>query len=368
MSPDAPGPAGREPAPEPEYRVYRSRWRPFGDGGAGTPASGERPGAGPKPPKRNRGTGGITPRRAGGWVLKGLAGWVALSAILFLFSAQFLQDRVDATTKSELSSGGAPIVKPSTILVLGSDLRAPGSNEPGAQTSGPSRSDSIQLLRVGGGHSAKLSIPRDMAVAIPGHGVDKINAAFAFGGSALAVQTVKQFLGIDIDHVVLVNFERFPKLIDAMGGIDYTGGCVVSRINGGFRNGGYTLRLPSGDSHIDGQQALALARTRHNLCNPRESDLTRARRQQKIMSAMKSRTLSLGGFVRWPLIALRAPQTLSTDMGALGLSGLAATLATSGNAPVRILKPTGSVVLPGGGAALTITDAAKQRQVARFLG
>ena len=69
-----------------------------------------------------------------------------------------------------------------------------------------------------------------------------------------------------------------------MGGIDYTGGCVVSKINGGFKNGGFTLRLHRGTTHIDGKQALALARTRHNLCNPKENDLTRARRQQKIIS------------------------------------------------------------------------------------
>ena len=68
-----------------------------------------------------------------------------------------------------------------------------------------------------------------------------------------------------------------------MGGINYTGGCVVSRINGGFKNGGYTLRLKAGTTHIDGKQALALARTRKNLCNPRENDLTRERRQQKIV-------------------------------------------------------------------------------------
>ena len=236
-----------------------------------------------------------------------------------------------------------------------------------AQTSGPGRSDSIQLLRVGGGHNAKLSIPRDLAVPIAGHGVTKVNAAFAFGGSALAVRTLSDYLGIGIDHVVLVNFERFPQLVDAMGGVDYSGGCVVSKINGGFKNGGYTLRLRSGRTHIDGRQALALSRTRHNLCNARESDLTRARRQQKLMSAMKSRTFSPGGFLRWPLIALRAPQTLSTDMGALGLSGLVATLATSGDGAPRVLRPTGTTLLADGGLALTISDASKRRQVTRFL-
>ncbi len=187
-------------------------------------------------------------------------------------------------------------------------------------------------MRVGGGHSAKLSIPRDTIVEIPGYGLNKINAAYAIGGPSLAVRTVKQFLGIEINHVVLVDFARFPQLIDAMGGVDYSGGCVVSRINGGFRNGGFTLRLKAGTTHIDGRQALALARTRHNLCNAREDDLTRERRQQKIVGAMRSRVLSPSGFIRWPMIAWRAPQTIRSDMGAAGLSGLFATIATSGSA------------------------------------
>ncbi len=366
MSPDAPRPAGEGREPPPEYRVYRTRPKFLGDRD-GTPAT--RPA--PAGPPARRGRRGVRPRpgarRILVWLLRALAFWIVLSGVLFLFSAQFLQDRVDQATRDQLGSGGVPVFGASTILVLGSDRRAPGSAEPGARSSGPSRSDSIQLLRVGGGHSAKLSIPRDMAVPIPGHGVDKINAAFAYGGSALAVQTIKDFLGIRIDHVVLVNFERFPKLVDAMGGVTYTGGCVVSRINGGFRNGGYTLRLRAGSTHVDGRQALALARTRHNDCNRSESDLTRARRQQKLTSAMKSRAFSPGGFIRWPLIALQAPQTLSTDMGAAGLSGLVATLATTGNGSPRILRPTGATTLSNGGAALTITDASKQRQVARFL-
>ena len=134
----------------------------------------------------------------------------------------------------------------------------PKAETTSSRSSGPSRSDSIQLMRVGGGHSAKLSIPRDTIVNIPGYGLNKINAAYALGGSALAVKTVKSYLGVDVDHVILVNFDKFPQLVDSMGGISYTGGCVVSRINGGFRNGGYTLRLKSGTTHIDG--ALTAAR------------------------------------------------------------------------------------------------------------
>ena len=132
------------------------------------------------------------------------------------------------------------------------------------------------LMRVGGGKSARLSIPRDTIVDIPGHGRDKINAAYAYGGPGLATKTVSQYLGIPINHIVEVNFENFPAFIDSLGGINYTGGCVVSNINGGRKNGGTTLRLRRGTHHLNGEQALALARTRKNECNTRQNDLNRA--------------------------------------------------------------------------------------------
>jgi LCP family protein required for cell wall assembly len=223
------------------------------------------------------------------------------------------------------------------------------------------------LMRAGGGKSSRLSIPRDTVVDIPGHGRNKINAAYAIGGPALAVETIQTYLGIKVNHLIEVNFDNFPQLVDAMGGIDYTGGCVVSKINGGFKNGGYTLRLKRGTTHIDGKQALALARTRKNLCNTRESDLTRARRQQKILSAMKSRLASPWAFPRLPWIAWNTPKALKSDMSGPTLLGLFTALATSGSPPTRILKPDGFEQAPGGGAGLHVSDAEKRREVRRFL-
>jgi LCP family protein required for cell wall assembly len=300
-------------------------------------------------------------------ILLALVGWVVLSVVIFFFSAQFVQDQVDRKAKAALNSGGPPIVSASNILILGSDLRSKGTKEPGAATSGPSRSDSIQLMRVGGGHGSKLSIPRDTVVDIPGYGLNKVNAAYAFGGAALSIRTLRSYLGIEINHVIIVNFDKFPDLINSMGGIDFTGGCVISKINGGFANGGYTLRLKKGTTHIDGDQALALARTRKNECKASDNDLTRVVNQQKIINAMRARLHSPFGFLRWPLIAWSAPQAISSDMGAAGLSGLAATVAVSGSGSPAVLKPDGAVTLPDGGAGLTVSPAYRERQVQRFL-
>ncbi|WCB92376.1 Polyisoprenyl-teichoic acid--peptidoglycan teichoic acid transferase TagU [Baekduia alba] len=299
------------------------------------------------------------------WVVLGAIAWVGLSLVLFLISAQIQQG--DLSGKVALGGAGFPLTSPNTVLVLGSDQRPKGSKEAGADPSGPSRSDSIMLMRVGGGKNSRLSIPRDTIVDIPGHGRNKINAAYAFGGPALAVETIENYLGIKVNHLIEVNFQNFPDLIDAMGGITYEGGCVVSKINGGFKNGGYTLRLKKGKTHIDGKQALALARTRHNDCNKAESDLTRARRQQKILSAMKSRLISPWAFPRLPLIAWNTPKALKSDMSGPTLLGLFGALATSGSPPTRILKPDGAETAPDGGAGLHVSDAEKARDVERFL-
>ena len=351
------------PEEPPRYTKYRARPRLFDRGGdAFARFRGRERGKRPAGAKRP-----ITVGRVLKWVAIAVGAWLALSLVLFLISAQIQSSQVDDAAKRALAGNGTPPFSATTVLVLGSDQRPKGTKEGGASTSGPSRSDSILLMRIGGGHSGRLSIPRDTVVDIPGHGRNKINAAYAFGGAPLAIETIDQYLGLKVDHLVEVSFENFPDLINALGGIDYTGGCVVSKINGGYKNGGITLRLKKGTHHINGKQALALARTRHNLCNKRENDLTRARRQQKIFSAMKSRLTSPTTFFRLPWVSWAAPKALKSDMRGPGLMGLFAGLASSGSPKTRVLKPSGVVTLPDGGAGLTVDDAEKHREVQAFL-
>jgi LCP family protein required for cell wall assembly len=286
-----------------------------------------------------------------------LVGWVVLSGVLFLVSAQIEQGKVSDEADAQLGGAGFPLTSTNTILVLGSDQRGAQTAEPGASTTAPGRSDSIMLLRIGGGANSRLSIARDTLVDIPGHGRQKINAAYAFGGAALAIRTVEAYTGVDVNHIIEVSFDEFPGLIDAMGGITYRGGCVVSKVNGGYANGGVTVRIRAGvPTHLNGDQALALARTRKNSCNVRENDLTRARRQQRIVSAMKSRALSPAGFVRAPWIAWHAPKAFRTDMSGPTLAGALAAMATSGSPETHVL----------GTLSGEVPDALKQREVAAF--
>jgi LCP family protein required for cell wall assembly len=342
-------------ADEPEYTLYRSRKGPFSrfkrdePGGIDDLRRERRP-----EPRRTRKP--ISVGRVVKWVVLAALAWVLFSFVVFLVSAQLAEHSSD-TTKAALSPGGS-LLSGSTILVLGSDARPSNSKEPGA--GGPARSDSMMLMHVGPGSVRKLSVLRDSQANIPGHGVQKINAAYALGGAGLAVRTVEDFMGngLKINHVLEINFENFPKLIDALGGIDvHLNHCIHSN-----SFGGKVLILHSGDQHLTGHQALQYSRVRENKCRPNEDDRARARRQQQVLSAIRSRLLSPTAFVRLPFIAWAAPRTVRSDMHGPGLSALFADLASGGGGQTRVLMPYGS-----NGTELLVSATAKRRAVERLL-
>jgi LCP family protein required for cell wall assembly len=350
----------RRDGERPDYRVYRSRPRWLkGLGRAGEPGfeglreERERAGQRRLPP--------LTWQRVLKWVLVGIAAWLVLSLLLFMISAELERGKVSQEARTALDHGGFTLTSTSNILVLGSDARPAHARDCPQEGCGPARSDTIMLLRAGPGHSAKLSIPRDTVVDIPSHGRDKINAAYAIGGPALTITTVKSYLGVEINHLVEVNFENFPDFIDALGGINMTTDCIVSDINGGRRNGGVTLELKRGEHHLDGKQALALARTRKNQCRPGEDDRDRAKRQQQILSAIRSRLVSPFTFFRLPLVSWEAPKAIRTDMSGPSLLGLFATMATTGSPAPRILEGVPS------GDGLTVSAERRRAEVRRFL-
>lgn len=370
----------RDQADRPRYKRYRTAPRlrpragerePAFERGAlaeapGSPRRPRRPGEAPlgaAPNWRER----ITPRRVLLALLALIVGWLLLSVLLFLISAHFERASLPGNVSSVLAPAGFPLTSANNILVLGSDRRPKSSKEPHAETTGFGRSDTIMLIRAGGGHAARLSIPRDTVVEIPGHGLQKVNAAHAFGGPAESVGVISRWLQVPINHVVEVNFENFPQLIDAMGGVTYTGGCVIANLDGGSANGGVTLHLSAGSHHIDGREALALARTRENLCAPNETDIQREEHQQALFNAMRGQLLSPTSFLRLPLIAWNAPPAIISDMSGEELLGMFAALAATGTPRTHVLRPTGQVTLPSGEQGLTISESARRADVERFL-
>jgi LCP family protein required for cell wall assembly len=306
----------------------------------------------------------ITWRRALKYLAIAVGAWLLLSLVLFVISAQIEKGTLPDSAKAALTGGGNMVTSTDTVLILGTDQRPAGSKEPGANTrDAGSRSDTIMLWRIGGGTSRRMSIPRDTVAEIPGHGLSKINAGYAFGGPALAIKTVEQFTGVKINHVIVVNLAAFPAFIDAIGGVDVKTGRVCSDISGGVKNGGFSLYLQPGVHHLDGRDALTYARTREDKCNPKENDITRVQHQQQILNAIKGKLFSLGAFFRLPWASWDAPKVLRTDMGGPTLLTLFAASEIGGSAPVKVLKPSGATTLPDGESGLTVTPTAVRNAV-----
>jgi LCP family protein required for cell wall assembly len=360
--------SSRAATEERPYTVYKSRPRGLrarlrGEEDVDLRPGDERPRE-PKPPQ----TGWTIARRVLKYVAIAVVAWLLLSLVLFIVSAQIEQGNLPDSAKNALSSGGNMLFSTDNVLIVGTDQRPKGTHEAGANTNDTgSRSDTLMLWRIGGGTSRRLSIPRDTVVDIPGHGLNKINAAYAFGGPALTIRTVEAFTGLKINHLIVVNLAAFPQFIDAIGGIDVKTGRVCSDISGGVRNGGFTLNLKPGVHHLDGRDALTLARTRENKCNLAENDLTRVKRQQEILNAVKSKLLSPTTFFRLPWASWDAPKVLRTDMGGFTLLSLFAASELGGSAPVQVLKPSGGTTLPDGESALTVTSGAVRSAVDKLV-
>lgn len=168
------------------------------------------------------------------------------------------------------------------ILLLGSDSRI--STDPGAWTRGAQRTDAIMIAHVPADRSevTVTSIPRDSWVTIPGHGKNKINAGFSFGGPTLMVKTVEKYTGVRIDHIVIVDFEGFKDITDELDGV---------KINVSESTSDERSNFAAGPQTMDGETALKYVRQRHNLPG---GDFDRVKRQQNWIRAVALKTLDKG--------------------------------------------------------------------------
>jgi polyisoprenyl-teichoic acid--peptidoglycan teichoic acid transferase len=166
--------------------------------------------------------------------------------------------------------------KPQTILILGSDRR-PKANAEGASGA---RSDTIMLVRLNPDKEATaiMSLPRDLKVEIPGRGVDKINAAYQYGGPALTLKTVQRLTGLPINHVVNVTFTGFWRAVNAVG-------CVWADVDHDYFNDSgefMYINVDPGYQRLCARKALQYVRFRHT-----DDDLVRSARQQDFLRQMK---------------------------------------------------------------------------------
>jgi LCP family protein required for cell wall assembly len=184
------------------------------------------------------------------------------------------------------------------IVVMGCDIR---KDDVG-------RSDTlfVVMLDKSKKNAALLSVPRDTRVKIKGHGWDKINAAFAYGGQKLTRETVQDFLGIKLDNYVLVDFRGFKGLVDAVGGVDIN---VEKRMYYYDPYDGFEIDLRPGMQHMDGKTAMQYVRYRDE-----EGDIGRIRRQQKFLMALYRHIASKNIIAKIPGVSKQIMSMVKTDL------------------------------------------------------
>jgi LCP family protein required for cell wall assembly len=181
------------------------------------------------------------------------------------------------------------------VLLLGIDQRP---DEEAAENGDPGRTDSMVLVSLDYEQhtAAMVSIPRDGFVVIPGHGNERINAAYTFGeldqrgnGPQLAKQTVAQLFGLPVDRYVLVDIHSTEQLIDKLGGVWIDNPAELYDNQYPTDNyGTITIDIPAGRQQMDGQTAVEYARTRHP-----DSDYGRQSRQQQVLMAIRDQALTM---------------------------------------------------------------------------
>lgn len=381
----------------PEYKVYKSRrglfsrWRPPDTSGLRDRLTGSSKKPNESRPSKPKLPGAPKPlwRRVAKWTAIAAVGWVVLSIVLFAISAQVQSSKLAGGVDNLLHGNPFLAVNPQTLLVLGTDVRPSGlaskneatpehcvkaasRGETPPRTCLPYRSDTILLVRAGATTFRKLSIPRDTLATVPGHGGQKINSAYAFGGAKLTVKTLEDFLGTPIDHIAIVDFNGFRDFISSIGGVEVDlPEKVCSDISGGASAGGFSLRLSKGTHTLDADDALTLARTRENTCGHGSftgSDIERAQFQQIVLNGIKSRLtdpLRLPyNFLHGPFIAWNAPKAFVSDMGAFTLPQLVFSAAISGTSGADVLKPSST----DAAGNLVVSHDECVRAVKKFLG
>ena len=246
--------------------------------------------------------------------------WTVASYLAFRSGVEEANARLPRTVNAALApQDGLVMSKPSLIMLLGTD----GDSSEARQDF--RRSDSILLVRTDPERHrmAYLSIPRDLRVDVPGQGQFKINAAFQLGGPALTLKTVRALTGLRPNHVVLVDFDNFKEVIDALGGIevDVPKPILSNRFDCPYATEARCQEWPGwrfgkGKQEMSGKRALIYSRVRSNQLDPGDTDLTRGERQQAVLEAMTSKLVSPGTFLRLPFVGDDLVKPLTTDLSA----------------------------------------------------
>jgi LCP family protein required for cell wall assembly len=339
------------PGDEKPYRVYRGGRRiHFPDLSLRRSSSARR-----APPSRRPGSGPKGRRRWWRWIAVALGllvvlliAWGAASYFQFRSGVRAADRRLDPKAKTALVPGQGSV---SYTLLLAID-RAPFGGRETAE-----RTDSITLMRADTSRHriSYLSIPRDLRVETSRYS-GKINGAMPRGGLPLAIATVREFTGLPVNHVVLVDFTQFRKLIDRIGGVDVTvDEPIISKFDCPYATEQRCARWPGwrfakGRQHMDGRRALIYARIRKNSLNPADTDFTRVERNQQVIQAISNKLTSIWTVAKMPFIGKDLLAPIATDLSTGDMISLGWTKFRTSNAKTLHCRlggePSGGEIIP----------------------
>lgn len=301
-------------------------------------------------------------RRRTGRVILSILLIIVLALVGLLVYLDFSMKRVDALGQAN----SVPAGPGTNWLMVGSDSREGLTPEQEAQLAtgdqgdaGGQRSDTMMLLHIPSGSEKPtlVSLPRDTYVSIPGHGKNKLNAAFAFGGAPLLVQTVEQATNVHIDHFAQIGFAGFAGVVDAIGGVDM---CVDKPM----KDPKAGIDLQPGCQNLNGANALGYVRTRATA----RADLDRVVHQRQFLGALAKKATSpgvlLNPFESIPMV-INGTTLLTVDNGdhIWNVAGMALAIGGGSDNLVTTTVPLGkSVSVSGVGDAVT-WDTSKAKQL-----
>ena len=309
------------------------------------------------------------------WLLAAVWSFIAVATIVLvlLWQARDVIDEFSAGLKAQVVQAATPELAvqpaaPASSTVIGGPGRAQvilavGSDKRYGET-GRGRADTVILVRIDDrtGSVSMLSLPRDLQVRIPGHGTNKLNAAYPLGGMKLLIKTVREELGVKIDHFVEVNFAGFKSVVTTLGGVYLpVDGRYLHHNDGSAANNHMAIDLRPGYQKLDRAEALQFVRFRHA-----DSDFTRAARQQLFLREVgRQLQAGLSDVTSMPdVVDAMARATTSDLSGVSETIGLANRLrATRPDRINRVVLEGGSAML--GGGSYVVASSAQKRAALR---
>lgn len=244
---------------------------------------------------------------------------VAAGALYLNYLQSGLNKGVEKSAKLNLNLKQSAPQEPYTMLVMGFDKRA---------TDTVYRSDTMLLTRIDAQRKKvwMISLPRDYRVDVPGHGVQKLNAAYSLGQEKLAIQTVEKLTGVTINHFMAVNFKGFHKIVNSIGGVEIDVPVAIDDTKADYSKSKEFHEIDAGPQILNGGQALVFVRSR---AYP-DGDFSRMRNQQAFFKALADQVTKVSGS-KLPGIVTATVPYLSTDMSLMQLIRTAQDLRSIGS-------------------------------------